>query len=583
MKTGLLDQRLELPIEGMTCSSCAGRVEKSLNRLDGVEATVNFATERASVSFDPARVAPGELVGAVESVGYSATLPSAGDEGGESNEADPTEDLRRRLIFAAALSLPVLLLSMIEPLQFENWQWLSLQLAVPVVLWAGWPFHKAAWQNLRHGAATMDTLISLGTLAALGWSLVALFFGDAGMQGMKMPFELVSERGAGSDQIYLEVASVVTTFILAGRYFEARAKRRAGAALEALLDLGAKDVAVLDDDGNERRLPVEELAVGRRFVVRPGEKVATDGVVESGSSAVDRSLVTGESVPVEVGPGEEVIGATINVGGRLVVRATRVGEETALAQIARLVTEAQSGKAPVQRLADRISAVFVPIVIALAVGNARVLARQRRRCELRLHRRRRGADHRLPLRAGAGDADRAPRRDRPRRPARAPDQGAGGAGVDAGDRHRRPRQDRDCDQRRDGGGGGPRRPRGGRGRGAAPGRRRRGRLRAPDRAGDRGPRQGGVRAPPRGRRLRERGRGGGSWRRRRPRGRGRSPGDVDSCPASWATTARARRDGDRGRVGRRRPRPDRRRRRGQALERARRSRRCGSWSCGRSC
>jgi len=362
------EERLELPIEGMTCSSCAGRVEKSLNRIEGVEATVNFATERASVSFDPGRVEPDQLVGAVEEVGYSASLPAGEGEGPEAVEADPTEDLRRRLIFAAALSLPVLAMAMIEPLQFENWQWLSLQLATPVVLWAGWPFHRAAWQNLRHGAVTMDTLISVGTLAALGWSLYALFFGDAGLNGMKMPFELVTERGAGADEIYLEVAAVVTTFILAGRYFEARAKRRAGAALEALLDLGARDVALLDGDGGERRVGVSELAVGDRFVVRPGEKIATDGVVESGSSAVDRSLVTGESVPVEVGPGEEVVGATINVGGRLVVRATRVGEDTALAQIARLVTEAQSGKAPVQRLADRVSAVFVPVVIALAVA-----------------------------------------------------------------------------------------------------------------------------------------------------------------------------------------------------------------------
>jgi len=362
------EERLELPIEGMTCSSCAGRVEKSLNKLDGVEATVNFATERATVEFDPGRVAPEQLLGAVEEVGYSASLPAADGEEDEAIETDPTAGLRQRLIFAAALSLPVLLLAMIEPLQFENWQWLSLQLAAPVVLWAGWPFHKAAWQNLRHGAVTMDTLISLGTLSALGWSLYALFFGDAGANGMKMPFELVTERGAGADEIYLEVAAVVTTFILAGRYFEARAKRRAGAALEALLDLGAKDVAVLGADGEERRVPVSELAVGDRFVVRPGEKVATDGVVESGASAVDQSLVTGESVPVEVGPGEEVVGATINVGGRLVVRATRIGEDTALAQIARLVTEAQSGKAPVQRLADRISAIFVPIVIALAVG-----------------------------------------------------------------------------------------------------------------------------------------------------------------------------------------------------------------------
>jgi Cu+-exporting ATPase len=361
--------RVELPIEGMTCSSCAGRVEKSLNRLDGVEATVNFATERATVSFDPAQVAPEDLVGAVEDVGYAAALPAAGGEEGDATEdADPTADLRRRLIFAVALSLPVLAMAMIEPLQFENWQWLSLQLATPVVLWAGWPFHWAAWQNLKHGAATMDTLISLGTLAALGWSLYALFLGDAGMPGMKMPFELVTERGAGGDEIYLEVAAVVTTFILAGRYFEARAKRRAGAALEALLDLGAKEVALLDADGSERWVQVERLAAGDRFVVRPGEKVATDGVVETGVSAVDQSLITGESVPVEVGPGDEVIGATVNAGGRLVVRATRIGEETALAQIARLVTEAQSGKAPVQRLADRVSAIFVPIVIGLAVG-----------------------------------------------------------------------------------------------------------------------------------------------------------------------------------------------------------------------
>ena len=362
------EERLELPIEGMTCSSCANRVEKSLNQLDGVAATVNFATERATVNFDPGRVAPEQLVGAVEQVGYAASLPQDGEEEEETHEHAAAAELRRRLLFSAALSLPVLLLAMIEPLQFRNWQWLSLLLATPVVLWGGWPFHWAAWQNLRHGAATMDTLISLGTLSALGWSLYALFVGDAGEPGMKMPFELLGERGAGADEIYLEVAAVVTTFILAGRYFEARAKRRAGAALEALLDLGAKEVSVLDAEGNERRLPVEELAVGDRFVVRPGEKVATDAIVESGSSAVDRSLVTGESVPVEVGPGEEIIGATINVGGRLVARATRVGEDTALAQIARLVTEAQTGKAPVQRLADRVSGVSVPVVIALAVG-----------------------------------------------------------------------------------------------------------------------------------------------------------------------------------------------------------------------
>ncbi len=365
-------ERLDLPIAGMTCSSCANRVEKRLNRIEGVEATVNFATERATVSFDPGRVEPGELVEAVGETGYTASLPAppsaAGEPAGDATASEATADLRRRLIFSAALSLPVLLLSMIEPLQFENWQWLALQLATPVVLWGGWPFHRAAWQNLRHGAATMDTLISVGTLAAWGWSLVALFFLDAGMAGMTMPFELVTERGAASDHIYLEVAAVVTTFILAGRYFEERAKRRAGAALEALLDLGAKDVAVLDAEGNESRVPIERLAAGDRFLVRPGEKIATDGVVESGSSAVDQALLTGESVPVEVGPGDEVVGAGVNAGGRLVVRATRVGTDTALAQIGRLVTEAQSGKAPVQRLADRVSAVFVPVVIGLAVA-----------------------------------------------------------------------------------------------------------------------------------------------------------------------------------------------------------------------
>ncbi len=361
-------ERISMPIEGMTCSSCASRVEKRLNELDGVEASVNFATEQATVSFDPARLEADELVAAVGATGYAASLPSAAGNAETEKASDPSADLRLRLIVSAALSLPVLLLSMIEPLQFDNWQWLALQLTTPVVLWGGWPFHKAAWQNLRHGAATMDTLISVGTLAALGWSIVALFFLDAGMPGMTMPFELVTERGAASDQIYLEVAAVVTTFILAGRYFEERAKRRAGVALEALLDVGVKDVAVLDEAGEERRIGLDELAAGDRFLVRPGEKVATDGIVEAGSSAVDQALITGESVPVEVGPGDEVVGATINVGGRLVVRATRIGEDTALAQIARLVTEAQTGKAPVQRLADRVSGVFVPIVIGLAVA-----------------------------------------------------------------------------------------------------------------------------------------------------------------------------------------------------------------------
>ena len=362
-------ERLELPIEGMTCASCATRIEKRLNRLEGVEATVNYATENAAVVFDPTIVAPADLVAAVEAAGYQAKLAAPQEAGAEEQvELDPTAPLRRRLLVSAALSLPVLVLAMVEPLQFDYWQWLSLQLATPVVLWGGWPFHRAAWANLKHGTATMDTLISVGTLAAWGWSVVALFFLGAGEPGMRMSFELVVDRGEAAGQIYLEVAAVVTTFILAGRYFEVRAKRRAGAALRALLELGAKEVNVLGSDGVERTVAVEELEAGDRFVVRPGEKIATDGVVEEGSSAVDKSLLTGESVPVEVEPGDEVFGATINVGGRLVVRAVKVGADTALAQIARLVTEAQSGKAPVQRLADRVSGIFVPIVIALAVA-----------------------------------------------------------------------------------------------------------------------------------------------------------------------------------------------------------------------
>ena len=346
----------------MTCASCAARVERRLNELDGVDASVNYATERASVAFDTSLVAAEDLVAAVESAGYRAALDEL------AAEEDPTAPLRRRLVFSAAMSLPVLLLAMFEQLQFDYWQWLSLLLATPVVLWGAWPFHLAAWQNLKHRAATMDTLISVGVLAAWGWSVVALLFLGAGEPGMRMGFELVFDRDEAASQVYFEVAAVVTTFILAGRYFETRAKRRAGAALQALLELGAKEVSVLDADGRERRVPADLLGVGDRFVVRPGEKIATDGVVEEGGSAVDTSMLTGESVPVEVQPGDEVFGATINVGGRLVVRATGVGADTALAQIARLVTEAQSGKAPVQRLADRISAVFVPIVIGLALA-----------------------------------------------------------------------------------------------------------------------------------------------------------------------------------------------------------------------
>ncbi|WP_445152814.1 heavy metal translocating P-type ATPase [Baekduia sp. Peel2402] len=352
----------------MTCASCANRIERKLNKLDGVNATVNYATERAAVEFDPDAVAPEQLVDAVRAAGYDATLPAA--PGDDSADDDATADdalapLRTRLIVSAALGLPVLLLSMIPPLQFDNWQWLALQLATPVALWGAWPFHRAALTNLRHGAATMDTLVSVGVLAAWGWSLYALFLGDAGMTGMTMS---LSFTGSGGDELYLETAAAVTVFLLAGRYFEARAKGRAGAALQALLALGAKDVAVLDADDHETRVPVEQLAVGDRFVVRPGEKVATDGVVVEGASAVDQALLTGESVPVEKAPGDAVAGATVNVGGRLVVRATRVGADTALAQIARLVTAAQTGKAPVQRLADRVSGVFVPIVIAIAVA-----------------------------------------------------------------------------------------------------------------------------------------------------------------------------------------------------------------------
>ncbi len=360
--------RMQLPIDGMTCASCANRIERRLNELDGVDASVNYATETATVEFDSAVVGPEALVAEVEAAGYSATLPSQPEAPDGATETDPTAELRRRLTISSVLALPVLVLSMVPALQFENWQWLALQLATPVVLWGGWPFHRAAWANLRHATATMDTLISVGTLAAWGWSVVALFLLDAGEPGMKMAFDLIPEAGAGASDIYLEVAAVVTVFVLAGRYFEERAKRRSGAALKALLELGAKDVAVLGDDGVERRLSIDELAVGQRFVVRPGEKVATDGVVEQGASALDMSLLTGESVPVDVGEGDEVAGATVNVGGRLVVRATKVGADTALAQIARLVTDAQSGKAPVQRLADRVSGIFVPVVIGLAVA-----------------------------------------------------------------------------------------------------------------------------------------------------------------------------------------------------------------------
>ncbi|MDQ2751190.1 MAG: heavy metal translocating P-type ATPase [Actinomycetota bacterium] len=361
----------------MTCASCAMRIEKKLNRLDGVRATVNYATEKAAVRYDPSAVGPDDLVSTVQATGYTARLPTQAGPVVAPGPGDAIEDeqaaLRQRLVVSAVLALPVLVLAAVPAAQFTSWQWLSLTLASPVVVWGGWPFHLAAWRNLRHRAATMDTLISMGTLAAYGWSLYALFFGSAGEPGMRMRFDIAASSGSGAGDIYLEVAAAVVVFMLAGRYFEARAKRRSGAALRALLDLGAKDVAVVRS-GGELRVPVEELLAGDLFIVRPGEKIAADGVIESGASAIDASLLTGESIPVEVAPSDAVTGATVNVGGRLVVRATRVGADTRLAQIARMVTEAQTGKAPVQRLADRISAVFVPVVILIALATMVITA-----------------------------------------------------------------------------------------------------------------------------------------------------------------------------------------------------------------
>ncbi|WP_405652239.1 heavy metal translocating P-type ATPase [Streptomyces sp. NBC_00019] len=365
---------VELSIGGMTCASCAARIEKKLNRMDGVTATVNYATEKAKVSF-PEGVEVADLIATVEKTGYTAEEPpppasDTGDEG--ESQAAPAADgellsLRERLYISLILTVPVVLMAMVPALQFDNWQWLSLTLAAPVVVWGAFPFHKAAWTNLRHGAATMDTLVSIGTLAALGWSVWALFWGHAGMPGMRHGFEFTVSRGDGSSSIYLEAAAGVTTFILTGRYLEARAKRKSGAALRALMELGAKDVAVLRG-GKEVRVPVGQLAVGDRFVVRPGEKIATDGTVVEGASAVDASMLTGESVPVDVTVGDAVTGATVNAGGRLVVEATRIGTDTQLARMARLVEDAQNGKAEVQRLSDRISGIFVPVVIFIAVA-----------------------------------------------------------------------------------------------------------------------------------------------------------------------------------------------------------------------
>jgi len=365
--------QVELAIGGMTCASCAARIEKKLNRMDGVEATVNYATEKAKVTFADG-VEVGDLIATVEATGYTAQEPprTAGKAEGEPEEAaaeaDTLAPLRQRLLTAVALAVPVIAMAMVPALQFEYWQWLSLTLTAPVVTYAAWPFHKAAFTNARHGAATMDTLISVGTSAAFLWSLWALFFGTAGTPGMTHPFELTVARSDGAGNIYLEAAAGVTAFILAGRYFEARSKRKAGAALKALLELGAKDVTLVRADGREETVPVGELKVGDRFLVRPGEKIATDGTVTEGASAVDASMLTGESVPVEVAVGGSVTGATLNVGGRLVVEATRVGADTQLARMARLVEDAQNGKAAAQRLADRISAVFVPVVIGLALA-----------------------------------------------------------------------------------------------------------------------------------------------------------------------------------------------------------------------
>ncbi|AJT43137.1 carbonate dehydratase [Psychromicrobium lacuslunae] len=363
-------QSIELDITGMTCASCANRIERKLNKLDGVSATVNYATEKAKVSF-PESVSTSDLVSQVEAAGYQAQLPVPASSTSQAQAPDATLALRNRLLISAALSVPVVLIAMVPAWQFTYWQWLSLTLAAPVVVWGGWPFHRAAWQNLRHGSSTMDTLISVGTIAALGWSVYALFWGSAGMPGMTHPFEFTIKRSDGSANIYLEAAAGVTTFILAGRYFEARSKRQAGAALRALLELGAKEVTVLRESPagvTEEKIAIEQLAVADRFVVRPGEKVAADGVIETGNSTLDVSMLTGESLPVDASAGDQIAGATINGAGRLIVRATRVGADTQLARMARLVEDAQNGKAQAQRLADRISGIFVPIVIGLSVA-----------------------------------------------------------------------------------------------------------------------------------------------------------------------------------------------------------------------
>jgi P-type Cu+ transporter len=372
-------QRVDLAITGMTCAACAARIEKKLNRLDGVTATVNYATEKAAVTVTDGRHSAQELIDVVESIGYGASLPApvsaaagvgghaVGGTSGEEAAPDPVMTaLRHRLVTSLILGVPVLALSMVPALQFRNWQWLSFALAAPVATWAAWPFHRTAWKNLGFGEATMDTLISVGVAAAFGWSTYALFFTAAGDNDMTMPMSIIPTRGEGH-HLYLEVASATVALILLGRWLELRARRSSTGALRALAALVATDARVIDADGRERVVPAGNLNVGDHFVVRPGERVATDGVVVTGSSALDMSLITGESLPVDVGPGDEVVGATVNTSGRLVVEATRVGEHTALASISRLVEQAQTGKAPVQRLADRVSGVFVPVAIALAV------------------------------------------------------------------------------------------------------------------------------------------------------------------------------------------------------------------------
>ncbi|WP_371748958.1 heavy metal translocating P-type ATPase [Aquihabitans sp. G128] len=363
----------------MTCASCAARIERKLNKVEGVTATVNYALETAQVTA-PAAFGPEQAIEVIEGVGYQAWVPQPVLSGGgpedrsgqgsehENHDHGSVDDLRHRVLVVGVLSVPLIAMGMVPALQFTNWQWFSLMLAFPVATWGAAPFHRAAWTNLRHGSSTMDTLVSVGVLAAFAWSFWALFWGSAGVAGMRHDFALTADRAHADTALYFEVVGATTLFLLAGRWFEARAKRRGGDALRALADLGSKEAVRLDGDGREERIGVDQLVVGDRFVVRPGEKVATDGIVDEGTSAIDGSLVTGESVPTEVGPGDAVTGATVNAGGRLVVRATRVGSDTTLARMAKLVADAQSGKAQVQRLADRVAAVFVPAVITLAVA-----------------------------------------------------------------------------------------------------------------------------------------------------------------------------------------------------------------------